>query len=76
MEELREARVTENSGLMQEWKGRRGMLCRVLRGGMLKQGATIEVHSGSGECCVFARHEEENAGMKASATGRHVRKVC
>lgn len=36
MEEIR-------AGLMQELKGRRGMLCRVLRGGTLKQGDAIEV---------------------------------
>jgi MOSC domain-containing protein YiiM len=31
------------AGLMQELKGRRGMLCRVLRGGTLKLGDQIEV---------------------------------
>ncbi|MGB9444985.1 MAG: MOSC domain-containing protein, partial [Candidatus Acidiferrum sp.] len=38
MEEIR-------PGLMDQLKGRRGMLCRVLRGGTLKQGDAIEVPS-------------------------------
>jgi MOSC domain-containing protein YiiM len=41
MEEIR-------AGLTEELKGRRGMLCRVLHGGMLKRGDAIEVRHSSG----------------------------
>ena len=37
MEEIR-------AGLMEELMGRRGMLCRVLRGGVVRPGDTIAVH--------------------------------